>query len=76
MISFGWVLWHINHCRLFNDKSFLYTYIKYKGFCLIGFYGIPTIVGYLISNPLSTYILNIYNFVLLGVMPYQPLLVI
>ena len=26
---FGWVLWHINHCRLFNAKSFLYIYIKY-----------------------------------------------
>ena len=26
---FGLVLWHINHCRLFNAKSFLYIYIKY-----------------------------------------------
>ena len=25
MIWFLWVLWHINHCRLFNAKSFLYT---------------------------------------------------
>ena len=32
MIWFGWVLWHINHCRLFNDKSSLYTYIKYISF--------------------------------------------
>ena len=24
MIWLGWVLWHINHCRLFNAKSFLY----------------------------------------------------
>ena len=24
MVWFGLVLWHINHCRLFNDKSFLY----------------------------------------------------
>ena len=24
MIWFGWVLWHIKHCRLFNTKSFLY----------------------------------------------------
>ena len=23
------VLWHINHCRLFNAKSSLYIYIKY-----------------------------------------------
>ena len=27
MISrFGWVLWHINHCRLFNAKSSLYIW--------------------------------------------------
>ena len=26
MIWFGRVLWHINHCRLFNAKSFLYIY--------------------------------------------------
>ena len=25
----GWVLWNINHCRLFNAKSSLYIYIKY-----------------------------------------------
>ena len=23
-----WVLWHINPCRLFNAKPYLYTYIK------------------------------------------------
>ena len=26
----GWVLWYINHCRLFNAKSFSYIYIKYR----------------------------------------------
>ena len=26
---FGWVLWHINHCRLFSAKCALYIYIKY-----------------------------------------------
>ena len=26
---FGLVLWHINHCKLFDAKSFLYIYIKY-----------------------------------------------
>ena len=26
---FGWILWHINHFRLFNAKSYLYLYIKY-----------------------------------------------
>ena len=25
----GWVLWHINLCRLFNTKSSLYIYITY-----------------------------------------------
>ena len=30
-------------------------------FGLVGFYGISTIVGYLMLNPLYTYILNIYD---------------
>ena len=50
MIWFGWVLWHINHCRLFNDKSSLYIYIKYIWFGLVGFYVISTIVGYLMTK--------------------------
>ena len=29
MIWFYWVLWHINHYRLFNAKSSLHIYIKY-----------------------------------------------
>ena len=29
MIWFGWVLWHINHCWLFNDKFCFYISIKY-----------------------------------------------
>ena len=29
LVFAGWVLWHINHCRLFNAKSSLYIYIKY-----------------------------------------------
>ena len=40
--------------------------------CLVGFYGISTIVGYLIPSPLYTYILNIYDLVGLGFMVYQP----
>ena len=59
MICFGWVLCHINHCRLFNAKSSLYIYIKYIWFALIWFYIIATIVHYLMLNPLYTYILNI-----------------
>ena len=52
MIWFGWVLWHINHCRLFNAKSSLYIYIRYIGFGLVGLNAISTIVGYLMPNPL------------------------
>ena len=44
MIWFGCVLWHINHCRLFNAKSSLFIYTKYTWFGLDGFYGISTIV--------------------------------
>ena len=42
-------------------------------FGLVGFYGISTIVGYLMPNPLYTYILNICDLVWLGFMAYQPL---
>ena len=73
MIWFGCVLWHINRCRLFNTKSSLYIYIKYIWFGWVGFYGLSTIVGYLMPNPLYTYILNIYDLVGLGFMAYQPL---
>ena len=59
MIWFSWVLWHINHYKLFNAKSSLYLYIKYIGFGLVGFYGISTIISYLMQNPLYTYISNI-----------------
>ena len=59
LVGLDWVLWHINHCRLFNAKSSLYIYIKYIGFGLVGFYGISTIVGYLMPNPLYIYILDI-----------------
>ena len=60
---FDLVLWHINQCRLFNAKSFLYIYLKYTWFDLIVFYGISTIVGYLMPNPFYTYILNIHGLV-------------
>ena len=49
-----------------NVKSNVY-------FGLVGFYGISTIVGYLMPNPLYTYILNIYDLVWLGFMAYGPL---
>ena len=73
MIWFGWVLWHINHCRLFNAKFYLCIYIRYIWFGLVGFYGTSTIVGYLMPNPLYTYILGMYDLVWLGFMAYQPL---
>ena len=49
--------------------------------CLVGYYGISNVVGYLMSNPLYTYILNIYDLVWFGLVwfgftAYQPLLVI
>ena len=56
----------INHCRLFNVKSSLYVYIRYKWFDLVVFYDISTIVGYLMPNPLYTYILDIYGLVWFG----------
>ena len=58
--KFGLVLWHINHCRLFNAKSFLYIDIKYIWLGFVGFYGISTIVSYLMPNLFYTYILNIW----------------
>ena len=73
MIWFGWLLWHINHCRLFNAKSYLYIYTRYIGVGLVGFYGISTIVGYLMPNPLYKYTLNIKDLVWLCFMAYQPL---
>ena len=36
-------------------------------------YGISTIVGYSMPNPLYTYILNVYDLLWLGFMAYQPL---
>ena len=57
----GWVSWHINHCRLLNIKYSLYVYVRYKLLDLVWFYGISTILGYLMPNPVYTYILNIYD---------------
>ena len=56
MILLVWVLWHIDHCRLFNAKSSLYIYIKYIQVGLVGFYVISTLVSYLMPNPLYIYI--------------------
>ena len=53
MIWFAWVLWHINHCALFNAKSSSPIYIEYIGFGWVGFYGTSTIVGYFAPNLFS-----------------------
>ena len=57
-------------------KSSSYIYIRYICFGLIWFYGISTIVGYLMLNPLYIYTLNIHDSVWFGFMVYQPLYVI
>ncbi len=49
----------------------IYTYILNIEFSLVGFYGISTIVGYLMPNTLYTYILNINDLVCLESMAYQ-----
>ena len=56
IIWFVLVLWHCNHCWSFNAKSFLLIYIQYIWFCLVGFYGILTIVGYLMPSCFTIYI--------------------
>ena len=76
MIWFGWVLRHINHGRLFNAKTSLYIYLFNAEFSLslslyiyiiwfglVGFYGISTIVGYLMPKPFYTFTLNTYDLV-------------
>ena len=44
-----------------------------KEVALVWFYGISTIVGYLMPNPFYTYILNILDLVWLGFIAYQQL---
>ena len=47
-------------------KTIIYIYIYIYIYSLVWFYGILTIVAYLMSNPLYTYILNIYHLVWFG----------
>ena len=63
MIWFNLVLWHIDHCGLFNAKSFLYIYIKYIWFGLVWFNGTLATVGNLLPYPVYTYISNIYDLI-------------
>ena len=55
------------------NPLYIYIYIKYIWFVLVELNCISTIVGYLMPNAVFTYILNIYDLVLLGFMAYQPL---
>ena len=45
LIWLDWVLWHINHCKLFKAKSSLYIYIRYILFDLVG-------LGFMAYQPL------------------------
>ena len=45
--------------RIFNAKYPLYIYSNHIGFGLVWFYGISTIVGYFLPNPVYTYIFDI-----------------
>ena len=85
MIWFGWVLWHINHCRLFNAKYSLYIYIYILN--IYDLVRLGLVLWYInhcrLFNAKSSlyiyiyiYMLNIYDLVWLGFMTYQPLLVI
>ena len=56
-----------------SSDVYISTQIYIAKFGLVWFYGISTIVSYLIPNPLYTYILNIYDLVWLGFMTSQPL---
>ena len=57
-----------SNCLLVNFKYSLLVW-----FGLIWFYGISTILGYLMPNPLYKYISNIYDLVWFGFMAHQPL---
>ncbi len=44
----------------FVEKGMLWIKQNLYTFDLVGFYGISTIIGYFMPNPLYTYILNIW----------------
>ena len=55
-----------------KSPHILYTYI-WNIYDLVWFYGMSTIVGYLMPNPFYTYISNIYDWAWLDFMAYQSL---
>ena len=63
----------INLTSIVSAGYHVTIYIRYIFFGLVGFYGISTIVAYVMPNPFYTYILDIYALVWLGFMAYQPL---
>ena len=64
IIGWNWML------EFYLIFAFLYMRTKiWFWFSVVGFYGISAVVGYLMPYP----ILNIYDFVWLGFMAYQPL---
>ena len=65
-----WISWSYFWWTYLYYKTSSYIYIKSIWFGLVGFYGILTFDGYLMPNHLYTYILDIYNLVLLGFMAY------
>ena len=82
--SFLWGSNSFPFSKIWNETSFqwnlvLNTFFRLKQFWngqvgwLVMFYGISTIVGYLMPNPLYTSILSINDLVWLGSMTYQPL---
>ena len=48
-------------------------YIKYTGLGMAWFYGISTIIDYLMPNSFYIYIWNIHDLVGMAFMAYQPL---
>ena len=81
LIWFGWVLWHINDCRLFNAKSSLYRDIKYIWFDLVGLGLVLQNIKHCrlsnVKSSLDIYIRYIwFGLVWFGFMAYQPLKVI
>ena len=74
MIWFSWLFWHRSQCYLMLNS--VYTYVLNICFGLGGFMGISTIIGFLMPNPLYTYISNKYDLAWLGFMAFQPLNVI
>ena len=63
MSWFGWFYGTSTIVGYLMPNPFLYIYIIYIWFGLVGFYGTSTIVGYLMPNPFYTYISNIYELV-------------